>query len=451
MLSLKRCLPCCLIAACVVLAVPPTHAQVRPDSTFEYIRPKPHDFAWEPGFDRSFNCTELPMAGPNPYEIGLPAALEAASRRELTIGGWGIAITWAEREADPVYSPMLKRLVEEYICWSSEAYLAFLALEAAGEPSEYFVRYAQDWRRSDRVAYFAMAALGVRGDSTANAALRAVAREAPSLGKFGANLQNAYGTYLGGLQTWDRFERRPIDHQLIYAARNATLDAAGGDIIRGVTGDSLSLHENKGNLPSSWIPIRALRLLGESHPTATAAAVAVYQDSARAFLLSRGVQPRHLPLFERQLERYPVESAFPPSDQTPAPPTISRAALGPEARVTLEPHVCIADLGGVPQGTPGEPFAEGTLAAVFSYASKEKEPVRVAYGSDNTLGVPRLSVGPIRPLPPEVFFPDGSRAYDGQLRDRDFRVAFMPGETVSWTLLGQTVTATADTPRCDEK
>ena len=260
----------------------------------------------------------------------------------------------------------------------------------------------------------------------------------------------AFNFYLPGLKSWARFHRRAIDDQLTYAAHGTTLGEAAGTVVRGVTGDSLSRMQNEGVGFGSVIPRRALRLLAETYPTATAAAIEVYQDTTRAWLASRGVRPDHIQLRMEPVRRNPTEAAFAatePPEQRLIESDNKMGDAGP-----LAPAVCVADHSGALRGKPSAPYPEGSLAAVFSYVSRVGEPIRVAYGSDNSLSIPmRYMDAPVKPVPAEVFFPEGSKTYSGQLRSRSFRVAFRPGETVSWTLLGTTVTATANTPRCSEK
>ena len=155
--------PIRLLTALFVAALAMNTALAQPESAFEPVRPKPYDRSWTYTFDPTLNCDPGPNAGPNPYEIGLPAALEAAERRELTLGGLSATLEWAERAPDPTYRASLRRLIEEYRCATSDVQRALHALEAAGEPSETFVRYAQDWRRDDQLAIRAMNTLAVRG------------------------------------------------------------------------------------------------------------------------------------------------------------------------------------------------------------------------------------------------------------------------------------------------
>ena len=396
---------------------------------FEPVPLKPYDPDRPPGIDPTLDCSAFPRSGPDPRELGLPAALAAAERKELTLGGFGTTLAWAEREPDPAYIPVLKRIVERFRCADYDVNMAFLAIEAAGEPSAYFVEYAQGWERDDRLAGWAMNVLAVRGDSSVYLPLRQVALDAPNRGRFGRVLQNYFSFYLGGIILWDRLQSATVSDQLRYALV-AAQKPLGSWVVRGTQGDSLSQVENLRNRYISAIPRRVLRRMGEVYPTATARALVAYEDSARAELAERGVAPEHVLLYMELVRRHSREFAFPSTRATP--PVVGSAALSPSVCATVSGRRLV--LGALPEGSP---------VARFSYRSDEAEAVRVPYGAGNSLVGPWDSSDPFAPVPPEVFDP-GLPAHD-----RAFRVPLAPGEAVSWTLLGRTVTADAYTARCD--
>lgn len=443
-----------LCTALLLIGGGAAHAQPIPDSSFVFVPVKPFDPNWTSGTDEppeAQNCELTPLDGPRPYLIGLPAALEAAGRRELTYYGLVTTFLWAEREADPAHAPALRRLVEDYRCFDFTANLVLLALEASGEPSEYFVRYAQDWRRDDRLADWAMNALSVRADPAVAPALRGVALEAPNRGPYGRNLQQSFGTYLGGLSTWERFHRFPVDAQLLYVVWNAAFASVAGHMPTEDYPDPYLFQSAPGNSSPNVIPRRALRLLSESHPSAMEDAMSVAADSARSILTWRGVPPEERARHAENIRRYPRELAF-GGERVPTFPGLTVTSASTESQKRgVAPSVCVEAPEQVSSPIPRfiPPYPEGTLLAVYSYTSGLPENARVPYGPDNSLDAPVVKRLPFEPLPPEVFFPDGSRTYSGLLRPRSFRVAFRPGESVSWTLLGQTVTATAETPRCE--
>lgn len=376
-------------------------------------------------YDPTLDCRALTYTGLNPRQIGLPAALAAAEQRRLSLDNLGYTLTWADREPDPAYIPALKRLVEQYRCFSGDAGLAMNAIEAAGEPSAYFLAYAQNWRRDDRIASSAFNALGIRGDSTVWDALSAVVAEAPSFARFGFRMQDAFRDYHGGVLTWSEFERWPVRRQIDEGAYTV-VHARGYVVVPGVAGDSLALVENERDSFLNVIPRRILRRMAQAYPSAVAAAITAYEDTLRTTYLAART-PEHRALYLAVAAPLAREAAF-PSNGPPLPPEVRDPVLAPS--------VCVEGPAG------GPAFGPDGLTAVFSYTSGERDAVRVPYDRGNELT--GSASGVEGAAPPEVFFPDDERDAPG----RPFRVAFRPGEDVTWTLLGQTATATETTPRC---
>lgn len=368
-------------------------------------------------FDPTLDCRALTNTGLDPQQIGLPAALAAAEQRRLSLDNLAYTLTWADREPDPTYVPALKRLVEQYRCASGTAGLAMSAIEAAGEPSGYFLSYAQNWRRDDRMAFEAFNALAIRGDTTVAEDLRAVAREAPSFGRFGYRMQDGLRSYQGGVMTWERFRQSTLRKQLELSGLTV-LNARGGVVLRGVSGDSLALIEDEQGSYLRVIPRRVLRLLARTYPTAVTETITAYEDTlATRFLANR--TPAHRALYLAVAAPQARQVAF-PSNGPPLPAVVASAAL--------TPAVCVE----APRDRPGD------LTAVFSYTSAEPSAVRIAYGAGNDFSNAPGDVSP------EVFFPAAQPDAPG----RTFRVALLPDATASWTLLGQTVVAGPATRRC---
>lgn len=385
---------------------------------------------WQPRYDPTLDCSLLPESSPHPRDLGLAAALAAAERRDLALGSLGYTFEWAEREPDPTLLPALKRLVEEYRCSSGDAGLAMLAVESAGEPVDYFVGYAQNWRRDDRMAWEAMNALAVRGDSSVYEALAAVAAEAPSRGRFGRDLRNAFRHYRGGLELWRRFEVLPVPKQVEYAAMSA-VTALRGVVVRSVSGDSLSLLENEGIGYPDRIRKRALRRMARAYPSLMEAALIAYADSARA-RVAEVAPPEHRALFLGAALPQTYETAFPTG--TSPPDALQRPA---DLTGTLVASVCVENRAGE------DAYEPGGLAAVFSYAFSGQRPVRIPYGNVNALSGSGLSAGS---APPEVFFPTTDPDAPGQT----FRIVLRPGTTVTWTLLGGSLTVSSDSYLCSK-
>ena len=398
--------------------------------TFENVPLKPYDPDYDGGGpDPTLDC-EWPVFGPDPYVLPLPQALARVEARDYSTGGISAVLARAERRPDPAYLPALKRIVEEHRCGENLVEIALLAIEAAGEPAEYFFALARDWRRDDLLAGRALNALGVRGDSAHYAALYGIAAEAPNRARFGSSMRTAFFAYLAGIDVWGRYARMPIEERIATAAWSS-LGPLGAVIV----GDTLSQLNTARNPSVTSVDRRMLRQLGRTHPTATAAALVAYQDTARARLAARGVPARFVPRFVALVEQFGRETAFPAD--TPPPPTVEQAA------VTLS--VCVAPLDWPSLGYP--PSAERpSLAAEFRYVSAEPGPVRVAYGPGNRL---EARPGAAWALPPEVLLPAGARDLSGRSYLHSFRVGFDAGEAVTWTLLGETVTASQWSPRCD--
>ena len=391
--------------------------------TFEQLPAKPYDPSWssEAGVDRTMDCSLLPESGPDPYLIGMPAALAAAERRELALGGFGTTLNRADREPDSAYIPALKRIADQYRCANYHIKVALVAIEAAGEPRAYFLDLVRNWRYNDHLAAAAMDALAVREDSAAYAPLRDVILTVPQKGRFGVDLTSEFNTYVQGLRSWAWYRNLPIPQQIDVGASVITSEATQGPVVRGVRGDSVGELENYNGSSLHAIPRRLLRQLAQVYPSAVEASLRAYADTAQVKLLARGVTASQIPLYLRIIERNGRETAF-PSNGPPLPPAVTSAAA--------RPAVCIE---ASPTGT--KPFR---LTAVFSYSSAESVPVRVLYGPGNTLTAPPGA------LSPEVFFPDAVPNAPG----RTFRVPLAAGGTAAWTLLGQTVTATSTTRRC---
>lgn len=389
--------------------------------TFELLPFKDVDPAWRSETDPTLNCDLLPMSGPDSRAIGLTAALAAAERRELTVGGLGYALTWADREGNPAHIPVLKRIVEGYRCFYDHAELAVTAIESAGEPRDYFLALAANGSRDDHLAASGMNALAIRGDSAAYAPLRSIALSAPQLGKFGVDLAGRFNIYLGGMRNWAEFETWPVRRQIDFGARSV-LDAVRGPVVRTVRGDSVSQQENFNGGSIYAIPRRALRRMARTYPSAVEAALVAYADTARSNLLRRGVTPAQVPLYLTLVERQGRETAF-PSNGPPLPPAVTSAAIRPSVCIEASPA------GSVP----------GRYTAVFSYKSAEPSAVRVAYGDLNSF---LTSSGP--GVSPEVFFPDTMPDAPG----RQFRVVFSTSDYAFWKLLGRYAFARPDGPRC---
>ncbi|HEX8387113.1 MAG TPA: hypothetical protein VF576_13065, partial [Rubricoccaceae bacterium] len=157
----------------------------------------------------------------------------------------------------------------------------------------------------------------------------------------------------------------------------------------------------------------AIPNIGVVRPSATTRAERFTQDPSQQDLAAvSAFAGRALPLL------------VPPLDQVP--PAVTSALV--------TPSVCL-------DGLPGR----DAFAAVLSYTSAEPGPVRVLYGWRNRLVGPWRGSAVEVPLPPEVFFPGGP---SDPAPGRQTRVALRPGEAVTWTLLGRTVTASAATARC---
>ena len=390
------------------------------------------------GVDPTLDCEPFPTVAPHPRELGLPAALDAAVEKRLTLGGLGYVLDWAAREPDPIHIPVLKQIVEVHRCFIGNVELAMLAIEAAGEPSDYFVRYAQDWRRDDRVASAAFNALAARGDSTVRRELEEVAEMAPYGGTFGYSLSNALLYYNAGVDLNAMFDRWPVPKKLEYVAVREALWPGVAWVHRGVTGDSLSFLENETRTNfTRAIARKRLRSLAEAYPTAVQRVIVAYEDTLRSQLLERDLTPIQRGLFLDVAVPLATEAAF-PSNSSPTPPAFDLRGSVPQ----ITTIVCIEEPVETVRG-----YAPDDLVAVFSYVLEAEGPIRLAYGEANTLRGPWNPLGLLAPIPPEVFFPADRIDAPG----RPFRVAFELGETVSWTLLGQTVTATAETPRCHEK
>ena len=340
--TLRRYASAWTLALALLSLTPSAQAQA-----FDYLSPKPFDPSWEPVPDPTLDCSLLPERGPNPYDLGLAAALAAAERRDLTLGGLGTTLLWAEREADPAHVPALKRLVEEYRCFDGDAHLALNAIEAAGEPSDYFLGLVRDWRRDDTLAGSAMEVLGVRRDSSAAETIRAVALEAPPFANRGTLLNQRQWAYLKALRMWAEFDALPLAEQLRFAMRTNGGVVRNGVVIRGVRGDSLSQLENLTVGYGFAIPKRALRQLARVSPSAYAEALDDYEVEARAVLARRGIAAEHVPLFLDLVRQHSQEYADVPP--LPAEPSTSPPDRACEQRASPAPRgrrpCCVSGCG----------------------------------------------------------------------------------------------------------
>ena len=411
-------------AAVLVLALVGASAVAQ---TLEPVPFPPYDpdVEWRPRVYPEYNCDPLPLHAPDPRELGLAAALAAAERRGLSPNGLGDALAWAERASDPAHIPVLKRIVEGYRCADFHVGIAFLAIEAAGEPSEYFLDYALDWAYDDKVAAWAMNALAARGDTTVYEALRASVLQAPRLGPRGRSLHEAFnGLFVVGVEWPSVYAERPL-RQRLRISGEMSVRALTAVVYEGPDGPALSVMTTSGNTVGSRMR-RDARRLARAYPSVMGAVLRAYQDTARVRLAARGVAPEHVPLFLDEVRLQGPELFFPETGP-PSPPAVTQAAV--------RPTVCV-------DGDARGPRYPSGMALELSYETEEAGAVRVPYGPLNRLDGP-WEAGPFAPAPPEVFDP-GLPAHD-----RAFRVPLAPGETVSWTLLGRSVTADAYTERCD--
>jgi hypothetical protein len=376
------------------------------------------------------NCDDLPRYSAHPVDLGLEEALERAARRELAGNELGYALDWAGREPSPALVPALKRIVETYRCWWDVAEVALYAIEAAGEPVEYFLSYAREWDDDDGIAAGAIRALGVRADLSMLSELDSIVAPAPARGRIhGIDLRNALGSFRGSVELYDRWTSQPAALMLSDVAHYEYANGFPVLLLKDSTGVNLYFFDELTYLvyvPGA-IARRVLRKTAPRFPTATEQAFAVARDTLRAGLIN--LPPDQVDEVVAIVDAKAHQVAF-PSNAPPLPDI--------DTTVAVVPSVCVTEREGPLW------LGETRLDAVFSYAFDDppalrttRPPFRVPYGPLNQVS------GGVGGVSPEVFVSDAAPTLGNP-----FRVALPEGATVTWQILGQAASADSSTSRC---
>ena len=359
-----------------------------------------------------------PGQGPDFTTMSLSEGLQAASRRELDTYTLATVLGEAGRSRDPAHIPMLKEIVDVY----SSDYItevAMLAIEAAGEPADYFLDYVRDWEKDGFSAIAAANVLAVRPGTQLLDEIREILRDAPYRAPDNASIGNAlsnswkYGS-VGGPYSAEYIQRLAV---------GALFPFMYGRYIDG------RFYAGEADAFEALLQ-RDLYIAARLYPSQVEAALVVAEDSLRVIFSKDGSPPDPV-VFPQMLaiaRERGARTVFPAT----APPV---PAAEPEAdiRATL---VCVE---------PSDALTLEDYVATFGYTSTLGRSVYIPYGSTNTVsGGTEDYRGQ-----PEVFpTPEEAIALMGY--ETQFRIAFDSTETVTWTLPGGSATASAASPRCGE-
>ena len=400
----------------------------------------------EPAEPRPYCPTPEEFEGRDPAGLPLDAALDALLAYELDVNGnedvMGRAKLGAHPDrARPEIVARLKAVVDAYVCDVPTIADAFDALRLYGEPDDYFIDYVRDAAPGQRIS-IAQAALHTLVIRITPELYRQLGPIVAAVEPWGAiyldREAHAYRLVERGLGPdiglHDEFSAFLPRSQRVAARAEETLsDIASSFLTMSVydaAADTMLYTESYMGSSQAWDHVVMLRGMARAYPAEVAAAwehvrghltsgrefihALIYGDPARTGTHDltaaevRGV----LPSLERMIER-----AVP--EMTEELPAVGDAAIRPLAPCVRE------ETGG--------------LTAWFAY-EYDGPAVRVLRGPQNGL---RVGDRPINGEQPEGF------ARPGLDFEQRWRVRLDNGDPLTWALMGQTVTASRWSPRCD--
>ena len=380
--------------------------------------------------------------GRDPSGLTLDQALDALLAFELDINGMEDTMGRAVLYGTPAQTDRLKAVVETWTCYPHLVMRALMALRLIGEPEAYFReivdRTAVDSAGKRRyISYFALGVLLMKPD------LRLHQEYRPTLASFAGfpPMRNhtawfernlvAYGTPPDDPVTdisWMDTQTPLVDRVYDVSENHMSELISGG--LYDVARDSFYLTEMYSTFEESHgADIWRFRALARSHPSLVAAAI----DE----VVRRNSGPKRTqPFFVEPDPGGPEDALFPPGAMARVIQT-ARAIVERSTPGLLDPPPVTLSASVVPVAECVRQHTSGLsagLSARFGY-TYDGPPARIPPGPNN-----RLSARDGEQ--PEGF-------YSGGIYDLEFYVPLEDGETVAWTLLGQTVAAGAASPRCD--
>ena len=369
--------------------------------------------------------------------LTLPDALDALVAYELDIDGMEDTLTRAIAASDPALAPRLKAVVNAYGCSAAAARLALVALRLGGEPADYFLGLYDSTATGKRyiVGYEALGALAARPDVRTYEAVRPLLRwggEGPPTFNHARPFETALA--LSGVYVDDPLTDITHVAAIPWFGLGSVVDQAyrdvrlyTGKLINGavfdVAADTLLQAELVEYRPFHAATLHRVREWARTNPSAVEAAIDRLAADYEA--------GRDLP------NVFAVEPDGEDGDLTPAMwatafgdliASLRTAVPALTAPVPVDLQASVVPVG-VCVAEPGPwRFAE------FSYAYAGSGPVQIPHGPSN-----RLSEGDGDQ--PEIFHPSGEPV--------SWRTPFDGQGRVTWTLLGQSVTADSTTPRCE--
>ena len=374
------------------------------------------------------------FTGPDPDGLPLDEALDLALRARLDVNGLENTIGRAVLHARPRHAPLLKAIAERYRCDGTVSERALLALVFLGEPSAYFVGLAEARVRDGfHRAGIPINVLAARADPAVVDDVRRVrrlARGTPAERSLNYGSVDGMDPYAAAVRDAALFHARPVADRALDAAAVTLAGYLNSGLLVSETGEFFVTEFAMTYEPRHAWWLARYREVARSHPTAAAEAV----DGALAALAS-GEQTLNV-VVDR-----------PPGASVPAGVKYTAAELAALTAVARDSVASLAPgLVSAPPVDPGADVRPGPVCvedhvlwdgeavrlARFGYVLSGRDSVRVPPGPSN--GV-RGTDG----SPPEAFY-----------RGRGEWVARVsPGAPATWTLLGRSVTADADSERCD--
>lgn len=364
---------------------------------------------------------DLPHSSPDIETLSDAEALELV--RQGAIHRWDVAevIQRVARSGDPTFRPALREIAERYAPpYHHIVHNALFALKALGEPDAYFLANAQALPPDpddDDLAYYSITVLSQDPDSTTWAEIEPLGDATSN-----ADLQEAvrsYGSILSGIAE----DERTVDvDSLIHRALNGVAFSYPWDTV--LEGNTRDLDGSEFTVHRALNPVnvyfrRLLADLARRYPSRVTAAIG------------------EIPTWEEFDVLAPYITPFGPSKLGEVISAVQAYADSVvfEVEVPVLPPVR-EDAAVVPRLECVDDEAAGSFVARFSYANAEGEAVLIPYGAAN-----RLTPAAYDGRQPEGF-PDSTGT---------FGVRFQAGETLEWTLAGETTVAATDAAalRCE--